>query len=49
MGKGEKKEQLREFQQTNKAFEERVIHGSNTLQQWQNISNYGTKLAPPSV
>lgn len=41
-----KKEQLREYQQSNKLFEEKVIEGTDTLQQWRNVSKdtnkYGT-------
>lgn len=44
MNKTERKEYLREFQQNNKQFEEKVVLGSNTLQQWQNMTGQVKKM-----
>lgn len=37
-----KKDELTAFQATNKAFEEQVNHGSNTLTSWANIQRRTT-------
>lgn len=45
MGKLQKNQQLRDYQQTNKIFEEKVVRATNTLQQWQNITQQ-PKISP---
>jgi hypothetical protein len=44
MNKAERKEHLREFQQGNKQFEEKVVQATNTLQQWQHMSGQAKKM-----
>jgi hypothetical protein len=55
MNKAQRKEPLRDYQHTNKQFEEKVLQGTNTLQHWQKFTNYGKnnylppQPYPPSV